>query len=341
MRAVNKGVFEMKKVRAFLLSSLLSMGVSIEAVAQSHPPFRIATSPIGESLVLYAARDLGWFKSLPFEVVVEATTTTDVSGLLGSGAINAHTFPSSAIPAMVHGRVCAQMVLPLSRGFAQSVIAKRSSWYELAHGTVAVYALPSVAASFVEEMARAQNVRIEQKAVRFFTADRVRRMLTDDALVATHAAHPHAAYAQYVQGLSVLSRPGDGPEAVHVGLFVRCDDVRHGSATEQVVRALRAFVAWSVEPAHTLHMVRWIESWLARGIHEKFSRNFEGLALTVPEIPIRAVAEYIYADYVRSVAVVWPTPRGEEETMRFALGDREKKVGQENLVRVFSPLFFQ
>jgi ABC-type nitrate/sulfonate/bicarbonate transport system substrate-binding protein len=81
MRAVNKGVFEMKKVRAFLLSSLLSMGVSIEAVAQSHPPFRIATSPIGESLVLYAARDLGWFKSLPFEVVVEATTTTDVSGL--------------------------------------------------------------------------------------------------------------------------------------------------------------------------------------------------------------------------------------------------------------------
>lgn len=331
----------MHNIRVFLLSIVLVMSASVQVDAQSQPPFRIATSPIGESLVLYAARDLGWFKDLPFDVVVEATTTTDVSGLLGSGAINAHTFPSSAIPATVQGRVCAQMVLPLSKGFAQSIIAKRSSWNELAHGAVAVYALPSVAASFVEEMARAKSVRVEQRAIRFFTADRVRRMLMDDTLVATHAAHPHAAYAQYVQGLTILSRPGDGPSAVHVGLFVRCDDARRGSATEQVVHALRTFVAWSVEPAHAPSMVHWIESWLMRGIHEKFSRTFEGLPLTVPEVSVRAVAEYIYADYVRSVAVAWPTLQGEKETIRFALGGREKKGDEESLPRVFNALFFR
>lgn len=313
--------------------------VSAFAHAQSLPPFRIATSPIGESLVLYAARDLGWFNHLPFQVVVEATTTTDVSGLLASGAITAHTFPSSAIPAAIQGRVCAQMVLPLSKGFAQSVLAKRPLWSDLSSGTVAVYALPSVAASFVEELAREHKVSVEQKAIRFFTADRVRRVLTDEGLVATHASHPHAAYAQYVRGLTVLSRPGDGPDAVHVGLFVRCTDAVRGGAAEHVVQALRAFVTWSVQPTSKKDMLGWIELWLSRGIHEKFSRSFEGLPLAVAEVPLREIAERIYEDYVRSVAIAWPSFEGEELTVRFALGSQR---GTGYIPRdVFNPLFFK
>jgi ABC-type nitrate/sulfonate/bicarbonate transport system substrate-binding protein len=315
--------------------------VSIQGNAQTAQPFRIATSPIGESLVLHAARDLGWFKHLPFDVVVETTTTTDVSGLLASGAIDAHTFPSSAIPATLQERMCAHMVLPLSTGFAQSVVSKKNSWSELSSGVFAVYALPSVAASFVTEMAQAQRVQIDQKAIRFFTADRIRRMLADAQLVATHASHPHAAYTRYVEGLTVLSRSGDGPEAVHVGLFVRCDAARRGTHVEQVVKALRLFITWSVDPRNAPEMLRWIESWLLRGIHEKFSRTFEGLPLRVPEVPIREVTQYIYDDHVRSVATTWPTQKGEEDTVRFALGSRDTQNLREKAARIFNPLFFQ
>jgi hypothetical protein len=58
-------------------------------------------------------------------------------------------------------------------------------------------------------------------------------------------------------------------------------------------------------------------------------------------VPIREVTQYIYDDHVRSVATTWPTQKGEEDTVRFALGSRDTQNLREKAARIFNPLFFQ
>lgn len=289
--------------------------------------FTVGTSPAGESITLYIARDMQWFERRGIRLDIKTVATTDVGTLLVQKVIDAHTFPTEAIPGHNSRRVCSKMVAPLTSRFSQAIVAKVPTWKALDGKQVAVFQQPSFSAGIIEEALERKGVSVQLTTVRFFTAERVNRLLADGGLTATHAANPHAAYLSFVPGMHVLAPPGSEelPQAVLVGFFARCDDLSGDSRDrlQRVVTVLKDFAQWSTTTLAEREVKEWIRAWLIREGHSETEAVFKGMRL-VRVVSLDEIVERVYRDHVRTVSPMWPDSQALDATVRFSLGREQR-----------------